>query len=147
MVKQWILVAHRGGAKILEHVGRKQDLSLVMQLDNPRGTLKNQELKSDKPGRVGSSDYAGLNPCTTEEQPREHVLSTFVKSMVDTLEHACSAGLFDQLFLVAEPHLLGKLRSEIGPTVNKKVAGSLAKDLVHVRDQELYGYVAPMLKS
>ena len=48
MTTTWILIAHRGGARLFEHTGRSAGLKLLQDIPHPEGRLKNQDINADK---------------------------------------------------------------------------------------------------
>ena len=51
MATTWILVAHRGGARIFENRSGERELKLVENIDHAVGRLQAHELESDRSGR------------------------------------------------------------------------------------------------
>ena len=51
----WILVAHRGGARLFENKGPGKGLNLLHDIPHPAGRLKNKDSGTKKPGRSSDS--------------------------------------------------------------------------------------------
>lgn len=138
MKKTWILVAHRAGARVFEHDSPKSELKTIKEFDNPAGKLANHEIKSDKYGEAfaGGSSNAH-HSLASEQNPREHVLEKFAKELVRYLDDEGDRGHFEQLILVAEPRTLGSITSSLNAKNQKRVAGSLIKDLSYAGAAEI----------
>lgn len=137
----WIVVAHRAGARVFLQHGRNAALELVLTLDHPAGHLQDREFGSDRPGR--SQDRAGpaRHALVDETSPREESAQRFARELADRLAAARVAHECDALVLVAEPHMLGLLRSALDAHTKAMVRGSLARDLVHVADRDIAQYL------
>jgi len=58
MRSTWVLIAHLGGARILENKGPGKGLILLQDIPHPEGKLKSRDLGSDEPGRSFDSHGA-----------------------------------------------------------------------------------------
>lgn len=70
-------------------------------------------------------------------KPRDHFLQTFLKSLGNALDNAVQKKQFEELVLVAEPHMLGLLRKSLGKRVLNKVNKSITKNLLHAPEREI----------
>lgn len=132
----WFLVANTCVAKIYK-VGTKQSLVEVEVLTHPESRLHNQDLVVDKPGRdfesMGNTRHA-IEPKVTPKQNEFHI---FAKILAGHLEKALEQGLFEKLYLAASPTLLGLLRHELKPHLQKHISGELDKDMTHLKAEEI----------
>jgi protein required for attachment to host cells len=145
MTTTWILVAHRGGARLYAQAGRGKKLSRIEDLPHPAGRLKNQDIDSDRPGRSFDSHGSGRHAMSREVEPTEQVAMQFARDLAQRLERGRVAGDYQDLVLVAEPGFLGVLRAALTPTTAGRVAASLSKDLMHVEDRELPDHLESVL--
>lgn len=123
----WILVAHRGGARLLEWRGL--DAVEVESIEHPEGKLKARDIDSDKPGRVFDRFGPGRHATSRENEATQHVADVFAKSLGVVLEKARTDGRFTRLVLVAEPQFLGRVRAALSPQTAKLIVQSIDKDL------------------
>jgi protein required for attachment to host cells len=140
---QWILVAHRAGARIFQNTPGNRPLKLIQKLDNPDGRLKDHELKSDKPG-VGFSSFSGdqsHHGMAEHTLPHQEVGRKFAHELVKILDQGRQKNDYKELILVADPWFLGQLRSAMGKETEKHVVSSISKDLAHIPDQEIKNYI------
>ena len=142
--KTWILVAHRTGARLFESAGTGQALTLLQDISHEQGRLKNQELTSDRQGRVASARGAN-NSYQQAEEPTDLVAIRFTKELASLLDAGRNQQKFHELVLVAEPRFLGHLRAALSAPTTKLVKASLDKDLglIDARDlsQHIQGVV------
>lgn len=141
MDKTWILVAHRGGARLFENLGPDTGLKLVEDIPHPEGRLQNQEINADKPGRSFDSLGRGRHSMGKEIEPTEHVSQQFAKMLSEKLDLGRTQNRFSKLMLVAEPHFLGQLRDALPPHTAALVSATLDKDLIGIEDRDLPGYL------
>lgn len=135
----WVLVASRVGARIVLREG--DAWSLLEEISNDAGRLRNREIDSDRPGRTFSRTTAARHALAPAESSHDLVAERFAGQLADHLRHARTEGKLSQLVLVAEPRLLGMLRSALDPVTSLCVIGSVAKDLHDVRLEDLPGHL------
>ncbi len=138
---QWIVVASAREARILEEsTGNK--LHQIKIIRNPLGREHNRAMTSDKPGmnRGKAFSGSGLHAMAKENSPHEDALQVFAKKLVEDLYHDLGEKKVKSLTLIAEPHLLGKLRllmekKEIKDLhlkwLNKDLQNSSIEDISH----------------
>lgn len=141
----WVLIAHRGGARLFEHRGRSTGLVLIDDIAHPEGRLKNGQINADKHGRAFDSRGAGRHAMGTSVEPVEHVAELFARDLCQTLEHAANQNRYERLILVAAPRFLGDLRNCLGDNARARVHHTLHKDLSGVNDRELPGHLGDVL--
>lgn len=143
----WILIADASTARLfrLEH-GRK--MKLIRELANPAGRARDQDLVSDKQGRLdkglGRNVLSAMEPRTT---PHEAEVERFALELANVLYHALEQKEFDSLALIAPPHFLGLLRQRLNPSVDKRVAYSLGKDYAHIAEHDLPSHLDATLED
>ena len=109
------------------------------QLSDPRARLHDQELVSDRPGRVydhaprqggrrGATAHHGTGG---EHEAHKHEVEIFARQLAHELETARRAHRFDRLVIMAGPKFLGVLRAALPDSVKATIAAEVPKDLVH----------------
>lgn len=141
----WVLVAHRAGARIFEHPGPGLALRLKRTIDHPDGRKLDQEIDSDRAGRLHESSRGGPSRADREVSAHEHVADVFAKSLGELLRVGRNEKAFDRLVLVAEPGFLGILQARIDDTTRRTVIGTVRKDLAAVRDEDVAGHLEDVL--
>lgn len=140
--RTWILVAHRAGARVFENTGTGKGLSLKQDIPHPEGRLKNQDINSDRAGRVGGTRGDQHQVYENPVEPTEHVAAQFAKQLATVLDHGRTGNQYDQLVLVAEPRFLGHLRTAMSDKVLSLVSATVEKDLGMVEIPELTRHLA-----
>jgi protein required for attachment to host cells len=135
----WVLVAHRGGARLFENAGRGKGLSLVHDLPHPEGRLKSGEINSDRPGRSYSSGAGGgfTRHGFGKDDATVEVAAQFARELAGLLERGRTEKRYDRLVLVAEPSFLGNLRASLSAPTAAAVSATLDKDLGQVSQHDL----------
>lgn len=128
MKREWIVVASREEVRIFERLG-VGPLNLIRDIGNPAGTLKTQDLESDRPGRATDNRMRARHSYSTQESSRDRSLRGFYRDVIDLIERAVYEHTFDSLTLIAEPRLLGMIRALMPPSVRKMVDREIQKDL------------------
>jgi protein required for attachment to host cells len=102
---------------------------------------RSSDLGSDHPG-------ASLHSLSTAHHalaPRHdaHILAKekFAHAIARQLNEAAAGGAFDELVLVAPPHILSDVRDALDTATHARIIGTLPKDLVKTPDHELWPYL------
>ena len=145
MANTWIVVAHRGGARLFENKGPGKGLNLVNEIDHPAGKLKNREIDSDRQGRAFDSRGVSRHAYEPELLPTEHVAEQFAKQLSVLLDSARNQKRYERLVLVAEPRFLGNLRSALNAQTASLVSGTVDKDLAMTDARDLPRFLETVL--
>ena len=145
MSNAWIVVAHRAGARIFSRRGHAAALELLERIEHPAGLRQDREHDSDQPGRTHDRFGAARHALSSEESPRERSAADFARELAARLASGRNAQAFDQVVLVAEPHLLGLLRDALDEPTRRCVGGEIARDLVHVEDRDVWSHIEASL--
>jgi protein required for attachment to host cells len=142
----WILIADASGARIVFSQSVRAPLTLVREFNNPRGRQRSQDLDTDIPGRVSKAGAPGtraaMQPQTTTH---EEAAIQFARELAVTLKKELDKGSYNALSVVAPPHFLGILRSELDKNVQQTVRGTVDKDLAHFGLNELKPHLEGLL--
>ena len=125
----YVLVADSSIAKLFSIKKSSGELTLVDSLTSPDARLRNQELKSDKAGRVFDIKGAGRHDTEGNQSPKQQAAVRFSKVLADRLKKDLLAKRFGQLYFVAEPGFLGLLRQAIDDDVADLLKESVSKNL------------------
>lgn len=137
MPKTWIVVAHRGGARLFENKGPGKGLDLLREIDHPEGRLKNREIDTDKPGRGYENRGGAHHAFEKERESTTHVAEQFAKQISGILDEGRNRQAYGRLVLVAEPRFLGNLRSALSRETASLVNATIDKDLGGVESREM----------
>ncbi len=134
MQNRWIAIVNRTDARIFS----ERPFKRVSQLKNLLGRTKNREMTKDKPSlnRAPFGGVKGIHGTRGEKNPHEDVAVAFAKQVSEYLRKAHAENQFDSLLVVAEPKMLGRVKSEFNKTV-KGCTEWLGKDFGHSSSVEL----------
>lgn len=136
----WILVSDMSRARLFASELRELEWTLVEEFEHPEGREKSGQIEDGGPpghmqqGRTLGSGRTAFEPRTT---PKEAVNERFVQQLAGYLEEAIARREFDNLVLVAPPHLLGLVRGALGRQTQKHLKAAVDKDLVNLDAAEL----------
>jgi protein required for attachment to host cells len=144
-----IVVANQAEARFYDTLGPTRTLVPAGSLRNPLARLHDQDLESDRPGRVfnfaaapgkrrGASPRHGANG---ERSTHQHIIEKFARRIGDELRRAHAAGRFDRLVLMAAPAFLGRLRRSLPAQLRPCIAATVIKDLVNQPDADFRDYL------
>ncbi|HMM75358.1 MAG TPA: host attachment protein [Gammaproteobacteria bacterium] len=145
MNTNWILVAHRSGARVFSSAGAHSALTLVEDIDFEQGRLRPREIEADRPGRSHDRFGEQRHGVGTEQSPTEHLAVEFAQSLAAMLKTAHEEKKFDRLVLVAGPKFLGHLREALDKQTAAAVKATLDKDLGEIPPQELPSHLQAVL--
>jgi protein required for attachment to host cells len=107
---------------------------------------KDHDLVSDRPGRSFESGSTGRHAYTPRTDPHELEKDRFAQAVAAKVNEDVAAGVFDEVVLVAPPHVLSELTDALDLPAKAIVLGSLAKDLVKTPDHELWPHLKEWAK-
>ena len=145
MKNTWVLIAHRGGARVFENKGPGKGLSLLQDIPHPEGRLKSKDLGSDEPGRSFDS-HGARHSFQQEVGLAAHVAEVFAKQLARMLEEGRVGKRYGRLVLVAEAHFLGILRAVLSRETSALVMASVNKDLGHVKTDKMPKHLHDVLQ-
>ena len=122
----WIVVAHRGGARLLAQTG-DEPTQLLETIANPDGHERVSSPGSSRSGRASEPRDAS----------RAHASKTFAIELARKLQHGRNENAYRELVLIAAPRFLGLLRHALDPATASLVRGTLDKDYAGLKDHEL----------
>jgi protein required for attachment to host cells len=138
-------VANQAGARIFEHPAAGAGLTLVEEIDHPEGRLKSREIDTDRAGAAFESAAPGVRAMGREESAHERVAADFARKLAATLTASRNGGRFDQLVIVADPHLLGLLRRAMDVPTSSRIKRTLPKNLAHVPTHAMHEHLKSVL--
>jgi protein required for attachment to host cells len=141
----WILISDASRARLFATEGQGKPLQLVQEFEHPESRAANQDLVTDRPGRVqqsagggpgspGGGSRSAMEPQTT---PKEVEHDLFARELAGALYKGATGNAYAHLVLAAPPQFLGMLREVIDEPVRKKVSASLDKDYTRLDLREL----------
>jgi protein required for attachment to host cells len=140
MKAKWILVAHRGGARLFHWLASEKRLTLNMKVDFPEGHAA-RNLGSSNHAKLTSAEGSGTMFLPQDQSHGEAAAGALCNELARLLKKKHAERPHNELVLVAGPHLLGMLKRALDKDVTRIVVGSVDKDLAHVPDSEILDHL------
>jgi protein required for attachment to host cells len=133
-----VLVGDGRSALFLRNVGQPAHVKLEMERLLQHETPRNQDIASDRPGRVVSGPGGHIKSGVEETDWHHLEESRFVHTVADAISRAALGEPNLHLVVVLPPKALGSFREAIGPSIRRRVVAEIPKDLAGhpVRDIE-----------
>jgi protein required for attachment to host cells len=146
----WILVADASRARLFQHELFGSPLKQLQEWDHQPSRARNQDLASDRPGRVMQSHAApgrggsrsGIEP---DLPPKEVEQEHFARALAAILDKGRGDNAYRRLVLVASPSFLGTLRRVVDEQVHKHIVASVDKDYTAFSPKELELYLGSVI--
>lgn len=142
---KWIVIANRSEAKIYMADWKLSGLSLVRDIPHPRGRLQNHEINTDDHGsRLGTG--GGLQQkhgLDRQEEAIEREANSFAREIARLIRVGRAQGEFEELFLLAEPQFLGRIRTFLDKPSLDRLSLTDNHNWTHLREHE----ILPKLRS
>ena len=133
MKDQLVLVVDQTTARIFASKGRQPQLTLLKELSNPEGRLKEGDLLADHGADRVMRGVNGYEPPTTAKKA---VGIKFIKEVVTELGQISNSRSHD-LTVMAAPRVLGWIRPEIKNLSHINVVREVRKDLSEFKAEEI----------
>jgi protein required for attachment to host cells len=144
-MKRAILVCDPSRARLFVSVGRHEPLRLLHSESNPAGRAREQDVRSDEPGRYSEHGKQGiLSGMEPHTSAHEVEAERFARHVADLVQRSHARGEYESITIASPAHFLGLLRPALGPAV-ERVATLIAKDLSKLEPAELMEHVGPLL--
>jgi protein required for attachment to host cells len=129
-MKTWIVVAHRGGARLVDEVDEALRVfeTLVAATHS-------------QPERAPESHH-GNNEA--RDSARDHAAAMFATELAERLRKGRNGNHYDELVLIAAPRFLGLLRDALDGATTTLVRGTLDKDYASLSDRDLLSRLEKM---
>jgi protein required for attachment to host cells len=137
----WVVVANTNDCKIYHFQKIPAQISFLKEMSEPENKLKASEhLTTDRPGHYhgGGSARGAFSPHT---DPKQNEYDNFARKIAQELNDARNGQQFDELIIVAEPHMHGLIDQHLDKHVKNMVIHDLQKDLVHMNERDLLAYL------
>lgn len=137
----WIIVTDSSLCKFYEYQKKPSKITLLKEIEHPESRVKREDaLTSDKPGQYKARDVAG-GAYSPHMDPREVEIDKFAREIAKELDHGRTAQLYHQVIIIASPHMSGLLFQHLNKNVKELVINNIQKDLMHLREQELFDFI------
>ncbi len=133
----WILVTDSARARIFKAETPLGPLSEVGNLVHGEGRLHRQDLVSDREGRAFDSKGDGRHSMEAKTDPKAQEQRSFVNEIGSYLDSGFQSGQFGHLYIAAPSAMMGHLRDQLNGNLRKVLVGTLDKNLVKLKAEEI----------
>ena len=141
MTTTWILSANRSNANLFESNWPGKSMRRLQDIPHPQGKMQNQDIETDKPGRVFDSFGNGRHSTSPKQEPTEHIAQQFALDLAEMLNKGRLTNAYEKLVLIAEPKFLGLLCAALDKNTESLVTQTVNKELLDVNAEELAEYL------
>ena len=141
MTTTWILSANRSNANLFESNWPGKSMRRSQDIPHPQGKMQNQDIDTDKPGRVFDSFGNGRHSTSPKQEPTEQIAQQFALELAELLNKGRLTNAYDKLVLIAEPKFLGLLRAALDKNTESLVTQTVNKELLDVTEEDLAQYL------
>ena len=141
MTTTWILSANRSSASLFESDWPGKSMRRLQDIPHPQGRMQNQDIDTDKPGRVFDSFGEGRHSTSPKQEPTEHIAQQFALELAEMLNKGRLTNAYDKLVLIAEPKFLGVLRAALDKNTELLITQTVNKNLVDIKEEGLAVYL------
>lgn len=136
----WVVTTDSNTCRIYQYRRKPAQLDLLKELQHPENKLRDIDLTSDKPGHYKSSNNAH-GAYSQQSDPKEIQIENFSREIAKELDHGRTIHAYDNLIIIALPHMKGLLFQHINKHIKDLVAHSIEKDLINLPHQELLDFL------
>lgn len=136
----WIAIADGEHARFVQP-GAGNMLHTVSSMDSASAHLRSRDIGADRPGRSFESAASAHHAVGERHDLHQQEKDRFARFVAEELNAAAARDAFDELLLIAPPHVMAELRGRLDDWAAKKLVGMLEKDLVKTPDHELWPHV------
>jgi protein required for attachment to host cells len=124
----WILSANASRARLFEVVPHADAPREIADFSNAPGRAHERDLQTDASGRLYGKGERMQGHATVEGSVAEHETERFAEALRDYLAREHAQHRFSQLWIVAAPAFLGRLRQNLPRALEPCVEFTLDKD-------------------
>ena len=145
MAKNWVVVATKCKAKIFEISSKNQHLKLVMKLENPKASMKNKDLESDRPGVTrGPFNRTALR---SKKGIQDHEIEIFSKQILDKINEGRNSGQFDKIIMVIDPGFQAHIENHLRDPLKKSIFQTIHKNYMNTPEKDVEALLKNVLKD
>lgn len=134
----WVLVCDAAKARVFDVREGGASWRLVSETLHAGSRSKAAALAGDRSGsRSSQGRSVHHNALAPASSPKEVQKEHFAHELGSTLDQAVRSSEFEHWVLVAPPHFVGLIESELSPALKKSLLTTVGKDLNHLDQRAL----------
>jgi protein required for attachment to host cells len=139
------MIADGAHAKVYQYSEEKPKLDAVKDMSFEIDLPRTHDIVTDRPGRSFESQGRTRHAKSGRSDPHRELKRNFAHKVAAALKVGLSDKRYDKLVLVAPPVTLGDLRDALAKSVQARVIGEVAQDLIKVPASRLPTHLADVL--
>lgn len=137
----WVVIANTNDCKIYHFQKSPAQIRLLKELSQSENKLKARDyLTTDRPGHYHTNE-SGRGSFSPHNEPKQVEYDNFARHIAEALNAARNAQEFEELIMVAEPHMHGLIDLHLDKHVKNMITHTLQKDLLKMPEKELLSYL------
>lgn len=140
-----IIVADRAGVRIYEARSGDPELHVLDEIANTALGRHERDLVASRAGRRRNPATRQPQEIAPRSRARDNAVGAFARAIARRSSTRARLRGHDALILVAEPRMLGEIRSRLSKASLARLASQVAKDLTHVDAAVLARRLRPAL--
>jgi len=136
----WVVTTNTNTCRIYHYQKKPTQLTLLKEIAHPENKLHNQDLVSDKPGHYQARD-AAHGTYSPHMEAKEIDIDNFSREIATELDQGRNNQSYEQLIIIASPHMSGLLFQHINKHVKEMVRHNIHKDLLNLPHHELLEFL------
>lgn len=136
----WVVNTNSNTCRIYNYKKKPGQLALFKEILHPENKLRDLDLTSDKPGHYKANGSAH-GTYSQSSDPKEIKIDNFSREIAKELDHGRNSHAYNNLIVIAPPHMNGLLFQHINKLVKNLVSHNIEKDLIHLPDHELLSFL------
>lgn len=116
-------------------------MALLKEINHPELKLKTGDtITTEREGhyRTKGDTHEAYSPAT---DVKEVEIIRFSKEIVEELDHGRKTNLFDELVIIAQPHLNGLLHQQLNKNIKNLIINNIKKDIMCLDNKELLSFL------
>src|SRR3990167_2323534 len=133
----WVINLNSNSCRIYQYQKSPAQVTLVKEINHPELKLKTGDtLTTDRPGHYHTSESA-RGAYSPHRDAKEIEIDNFAREVAKELDQKRHAHAYEQLIIIAAPHMHGLLFRHLHKQVKELVINNVEKDLLHLTDSEI----------
>ncbi len=140
----WIVIADGARARFFKANGALKNVSPALNEELIADRRASREINADRPGRTKDRMAQGRHAYEPPTDPHENEQAELAREVARLLDAERKKRSFDELFLIAPPKMLGRLREAMNAETRRLVVREVDKDFSKLALHEIPARLAAL---
>lgn len=136
----WVVNTNSNTCYIYKYSRESDELSLYKTIEHPENKLRDSDITSDRPGHY-KANGSSRGAFSQQTDPKEIKIDDFSREIAKELDHGRNTHLYNDIILIAPPHMNGSIVQHINKHVKELVSHFIEKDVVYLNGPELITFL------